>query len=426
MSFHNAPAALAACLLALSGVEGLAAQDTASTGTPSPAIETPRPAVEEAAPFGGVRPGVLRVAPEELLRMARDTAEPPPSAADADSVRYITSRLGSLSVRQRSVEGLQVDRQSFVLPYRVLATDGGAGEADGEGSRGRPYLRPVIQVGGEGLSFAGSSEGYRGTVYIGVQDSLQPTSSQELPEPIHFLLDVSGGSVQPPGISVEHTNLPFREVTVVTREVRDSIRLRVRSSVDDEPLPLTLPVSRPSLTVTASPEVIAGLGLETTTLTVSADRLPSGEVPVTFESTMGRPQPSTVQVGPDGSARASLRSSGLGATEVRVRTPGYRPASVRVRFAFPLAFLAAAVLGGVAGGTARHFRERDGGETKRWLRDAGVAVVFGLIVAVGYAVGVNLLGVELGARYGEALIFTLAALGGYFRIPAKSVAPVSG
>lgn len=434
MSVRCARTAVAAGLVALAAAEGLAAQDS---------IQAPQldPALEEPLPGDQMPRGVREISPEALRRLmgeegeALEMATPGVQPALRDSVlvsrlrdSVLVSRVGDRAVRERTVRGLEQDRQSFVLPYRVLsrAEDGPA--HSGPGARGRPsYLRPVIQVGGKGLSFADSLEGYRGRIYVGVQDSLDPDASAELSEPIHFLLDVSGGSAEPRDLIVEHTNLPFREVTVTTREIRDSVRLRVRSSVHSEPLPLTLPVSRPALSVTASPPSVPGLGLETTTLTVTADRLPAGGVPVTVESTMGRPEPSKLELSPDAPAQVTLRSTGLGATEVRVRSPGYRAASTRVRFGFPVAFLAAALLGGVAGGTARRFRKGgEGEETKPWIREAGVAVLFGLIVAVAYAIGINLLGVEIGAGYGEALVFTLAALGGYFRIPTGNRAPTAG
>jgi len=352
---------------------------------------------------------VFQVDPDVLSRMTRQAA---PSPAP-DTARFITSRIGTEALRNVADQATSTGRNTYVLPYRVLATSAGA-----SGSERRSFLRPVIEVAGDGLSFAGSEEGFRGTLFLGVQDSLQPASAEPLPDTIHFLLDAAGARVDPGRIRVAHTNLPFEEVTVSSRENRDSVELRVRSSLWAEAVPLSLPVSRPALTVTAPPTV-PGLGLEAANVVVRSERIVSGRVPVTVESTLGRPEPSGADLGPDGTLTVELRSTGLGEAEITVHSPGYRPASTTVRFVFPVGFLLAALLGGVVGGSAHRIQKRKEEEADSWIREAGAGLVFGMIVAVAYAVGVNLLGLELQAQYGEALVFTLAALGGYFRVPLR-------
>ncbi|HSR42733.1 MAG TPA: hypothetical protein VLL48_11190, partial [Longimicrobiales bacterium] len=183
-------------------------------------------------------------------------------------------------------------------------------------------------------------------------------------------------------------------------------------------VPLSLPVTRPSLAVTA-PATVPGLGLEAARVVVRSERIVSGRVPVTVESTLGRPEPAGLDLDADGTATVHLRSTGLGRAEITVHSPGYRSASTSVAFVFPVGFLLAALLGGIAGGSAHRIQKRGEDEADSWIREAGAGLVFGIIVAVAYAVGVNLLPVEMGAEYGEALVFTLAALGGYFRVPLK-------
>lgn len=403
-SSRAAPLLLAILVPLLAPASSVQGQDTTRLPT------TIRPDLTRALDRGTGPPQVLRVDPDVLNRMTRQ----PTTAQAVDTARFITSRVGTEALRSAAEESLDGDRRSYVLPYRVLATSASAGEA---GSRS--YLRPIIQVAGDGLSFAGSEEGFRGTVYVGVQDSLQPQAREPLPDSIHFLMDAEGGRVEPGRVAVSHTNLPFAEVTVLSRENRDSVRLRIRSSVWADPVPLTLPVSRPALWVTATPRAVPGLGLQTADIQIRTDRIAAGSVPITVESTLGRPEPSEVRLGPGGTATVRLRSTGLGTADVTAHSPGYRSASTRVQFLFPLSFILAALLGGIAGGTAHWFRERGEEEGDSWIRESGAGLIFGVIVAVAYAVGVNLLGVELQAQYGEALVFTLAALGGYFRIPVR-------
>lgn len=74
------------------------------------------------------------------------------------------------------------------------------------------------------------------------------------------------------------------------------------------------------------------------------------------------------------------------------------------------------VLGGVIGGILR----RAGGRrtAKRWICALLIGAFTRLVIAVLYAVGVNLWGVEIDARAGQAVAFVVAVAGAWFGIRA--------
>lgn len=92
-----------------------------------------------------------------------------------------------------------------------------------------------------------------------------------------------------------------------------------------------------------------------------------------------------------------------------------QPASITIAFAFPLAFLVSAFLGGLIGGIIRYVTLKMQHVEKILFMPLLVHVVLGVlagfVTAVAYAVGINLLNVHPSATIGEALVFVIAALG---------------
>ena len=78
-------------------------------------------------------------------------------------------------------------------------------------------------------------------------------------------------------------------------------------------------------------------------------------------------------------------------------------------------FLVAAAVGGLAGSVVRegHFKfsKKQAVAWSRALGNTLAGAVVGLIAAVAYAVGINLVNVKPAASGGEALVFVIAALG---------------
>jgi hypothetical protein len=142
---------------------------------------------------------------------------------------------------------------------------------------------------------------------------------------------------------------------------------------------------------------------------------------------------SVVMAAPETESAATASAAGTGATSIRsVSTgkavitasgPAFTEASAQVEFLFPTRFLAAGILGGLAGGALRLGVPRRGAG-RRVLAKLGLSVICGAIVFALYALGANVIGFKLPGRAGELVVFVVAALGalggvGLLKTPAS-------
>jgi hypothetical protein len=200
--------------------------------------------------------------------------------------------------------------------------------------------------------------------------------------------------------------------------VEDTVEVSFRASEGLAPVAAKVPVL-PALRVRSSPVRIQGWGLQTAAIRLQlVGRPPREAYRVSVLPAKGLAQPDEVELRPDSSATALLRSRGLGADTVRVSTPGLQEAFVVVRYTWPLGFLLAAILGGLLGGVVPEVRarRRGAGSGKRFLKAGTAGMVTGLVVAVGYALGVRLIELDVHPAFGEAGVFLMAALGGMYGI----------
>ncbi|MFQ5506041.1 MAG: hypothetical protein ACE5F1_14775 [Planctomycetota bacterium] len=172
------------------------------------------------------------------------------------------------------------------------------------------------------------------------------------------------------------------------------------------------PVRGPRVDLSATPTVISGLGLGTATIAVKTrPRSQGGLRQVTLSADRGSLDPHEVELDQAGSGQSTLRSSGIGACRIEVVGEGIRFAPLFVDFVWPLAFLAAALIGGFAGALVarRCHRSR--------ARQITNGVLVGLIAAVAYALGVNLIGIDVSSPFSEAAIFVIAAIAALIGLP---------
>jgi len=149
---------------------------------------------------------------------------------------------------------------------------------------------------------------------------------------------------------------------------------------------------------------------------------PNGRA-VTLSSTMGRlSPPAVVRLDDQGVAAATLRSSSVGRATIAASAAGAVSDAKPIDFAWPVVFLASALLGGALGslvktGGAKTGARRSAGRAGTawiWTRRILLGALTGLIVAVLYVLGVNVLPVPLSATMSEALVFAVAVLGAVF------------
>lgn len=304
------------------------------------------------------------------------------------------------------------------LPIRYVRTDA-------SGERAEFHLTPAVEVEGGGLGYRPDGDLFRGSVLIGVEDSVRPSSRRSLDPPIRLQLTTDAGSIEPSQLELRATNIPFVRVLLETpASAGDSLTVHVRPEFTREPVNFRVALLRPALRLEPSPRRILGFGLEVARLTAI---LPPGATraarTVVFESDRGAAEPATVTVRDEGTAGAALRSRGVGRATVAVHSPPLGSGTAQVVFEWPVTFLVASLLGAALGDAVAWGRGRRSG-TRRSAGRRGAELLsgflVGLLTAVGYAAGVNLTGLEIKTQYGEGLAFVLAALGSIYGLPGLS------
>jgi hypothetical protein len=253
-------------------------------------------------------------------------------------------------------------------------------------------------------------------------------AGRNLPNPITFLLRSNAQSVEPAQLVARRSNEAL-EFELADPGLIDQATLGVEvlGLVGVRSTPVAeFSLERPTLAISVSPERLPGLGLGQAELQIEAQGLtfPGGVAlsgsnrpsPLRLRAAAmrGRLTPGELQLDSKGLARATLRSVGLGAETLRLEGLPFANREVALHYHFPWLFLLAALLGGLAGGVAAVRLQRRPGLS---ARDLAFGSITGLLAAVAYTSGINLLGIDLGSGTHEALIFTLSALTALVGLP---------
>ncbi|MDP9203796.1 MAG: hypothetical protein M3P26_17975 [Gemmatimonadota bacterium] len=322
-----------------------------------------------------------------------------------DSARIVRRRaaLGTAgAIGSRTIDTL------VVLPFTYV----------GVAKDNRPvHLQPAI-IRDLPLRYQPDAGVFRGSLLVGLQDSLAPAIRKEIGGaiPLTFASDGAADSISPNKVQIGYTNYPLESVIVIARNPLDSVSVRVIPQFDPRGTVVWLPVN-PALVIDA-PEKASGFGIETVTFLVRVIGASlKDSLPVTLAVDQGSLKEDRVMVGPAGSATVHLRSKGTGPAKITATSPGLNRATATIQFGWPISFLLAALLGGALGGATKHVRRidrQDSGLPKSIL----VGVLIGLLVAVAYyAVDVNLLRLAISVPFfDEAAVFGLAMLGAYLGV----------
>jgi hypothetical protein len=316
----------------------------------------------------------------------------------ADTLR---PEVDSLRLRPGQVLVAQLqDTSHRFLPFLFLTTDPGGS---------RPLaLRPYVEAAP--LEFTGTA--FRGSVALGLIDTLQPDRAVTLTAPIWFHLSAEAGEVSPPDVPIRHTSFPPSAVIVTAAAPVDSLRLLVQPALTLTPIVTWLAVHRTLLAVEPATAHILGFGLGRTELHVS---LPPQAGParrdIVLSARHGAPDPSVVSLAGGETGRSAIRSSGVGRDTVTATSGPLRSAPLELVYGWPVLFFVAALLGGVVGSVmeCEAILRRGSPASRRAFVVSGVAA--GLFAAVAIAIGLNVTGVDLPETSGEAVVFVVAALG---------------
>ncbi len=269
-------------------------------------------------------------------------------------------------------------------------------------------LKAVV-LAGSPLRYRPERKRFEGTLNVGVVDLGGRQATRQLSEPIIFQV-IGAVTAIPDRVKAESTAPPYETITVVSDSADEPIDVQVVSNVTPEGVKLTIPV-QPALFVRATPPRIQGWGLETADVLVQSRALgPKTNRRVLVSSDGGIVTPTELTLSTDGTGTSSIRSVSTGEAVITASGPAFPDATTPVEFLFPWHFIAAGLLGGLAGGALRLGIPRRG-TGRRTLAKLGLAVICGAIVFALYALGANVIGFQLPGRAGELVVFVVSALG---------------
>jgi hypothetical protein len=297
------------------------------------------------------------------------------------------------------------------LPFTYLGLDRGAAAPT--------VYRPLFLPAGP-LRYRPERDYFVGSFLLGLQDSAHPTTIRELSAPVRMRFAGDPDSITPDSVVLRQTNAQMERIQVLARVAFDSVRVMIVPAFDPGGVGVWLPI-QPALRFEQAPKSIQGLGVGGATLVVSRWGTKSRDsVPVTLSITQGSLEMNQLYIAEAGGV-VRIRSEGLGQATIGATAAGLAPAQITVAYTWPIAFVAAALLGGLLGGFVAHLyaRRRSAVSPGRNLLKG---VLVGLLTCLVYfGLGINLLQFNVDVRFfNELAVFGLAALAGAFGIPALS------
>jgi hypothetical protein len=292
---------------------------------------------------------------------------------------------------------------ALALPYELHFLDG----------RGEQRSCELVAEVGSGFHVEKSGRLFVAELFVALKDRADWSSSYDLPRALEVLVTAAVDELTPKIVSLAKTN-SWQSIVLGEDAPDDRVGVKVRPVADPTGLELEIPVTRPRLSLTLNPAEIQGFGLDVSALVVAVDGLPSpaGRA-VTLRASAGRLSATRLVLDAEGTAETSLRSEGTGAVELSAQGVGAATVRAGGRFVWPIEFAVSAILGALVGALITFLRQRG---TRRptlqqSLKEIAGGVLLGVLTAIAYAAGVNVLSLELPALGGEALVFTAAALG---------------
>jgi hypothetical protein len=294
------------------------------------------------------------------------------------------------------------DRVAYELSNYEIGVANAAGER-------LHVLIPLVEIEEGGLRFDPEANAYVGSILIGLLDKDNPASADSLGRDV--VMQITGEVQSLEAVRLRTMNIPFQRVMLrVARPRGDSVRIRLRPTFDPRGgSDIWIPIRRATLSLHASPRRIAGFGLEIADLIVM-NQDNDDSVPVALMSNLAKPSPSQVRATREGGV-ARIRSSGVGIDTVRLAGGAYQGFAV-IQYGWPISFLLAALIGGLFGGVLNALSTKRESDPRTIAFLGGQGALTGIVGAILYAVGINVVGWAPSAEYGEALMFAVAFMTG--------------
>jgi hypothetical protein len=297
----------------------------------------------------------------------------------------------------------------FRLPFTYVGLDRA-------GTSSMVY-RPVFVPEGP-LKYQPDDDRFVGTFLLGLQDTVHPTTAEELSSPVRMRFGGEADAVEPEAVILSTTNSQMERIRVSSIKALDSVRILVVPTFDPRGVAVWLHL-QPTLAFDKTPKSLQGFGVEGVTLVIGTRGVGSSDsVPVTLSVDRGALESNRVLVS-GGGAVVKLRSAGIGPATVSARAPGWRSAQTTIEYGWPVATVVSAVIGGLLGALVASLNAK-----KRASANIAGSLTKGILVgvvvcAVYLGLGINLLGFKVNIQYfNETAVFALSALASLFGIPA--------
>ena len=328
-------------------------------------------------------PGDLRITPEEYVILT--SAEP---------AKAVDCRSGGIG-------------NCIETPLRYLAMT----------PSGESLDLALVLASPENLRFNAQSESFVGDIFVQLRDLKAPDAVKEIGTKIGIVISADVDEITPASL------LEIGE----TNRFRDATRLTVKSPIEPtvvkltpergaQPQQLSLGITRPRLKLQIGQDTILGYGLETATVTVQTEgaaSLPTQAISIS--SRTGHLDQNAIHFdAATGIASTFVRSRGLGGDTITASLAPFSSATDTVAYEKPWTWLIAVLIGVAVGvGIRLAMRAKEPPPKSGVAYNIAIGVLGGVVTAVLYALGVNILALPLPGGFSEGLTFVLSALGGW-------------
>jgi hypothetical protein len=292
---------------------------------------------------------------------------------------------------------------TFALPFTFVGFDK-AGET--------PAYQPVYIPEG-GLRYTHAADDFEGDFLIRLDLVDGSGDSVSLARSIALTFGGDADSITPASLSFGYTGGMYTRVHVVARSPHDSLRVQVVPQFDPRGVSIWMSV-QPALTFERPPASIQGFGVETATLVIGTRGITTMDsLDVSVSADRGTLSRNQLRIGSAGGVVALRSASGLGLATVRVASATMGTAETTIRFAFPVRFALAALLGGVLGAMYGQIQQKQRARTATTVRRVvGATLGAVLATAIYIGLGVSLLSIASTVPLGnEIAVFAFAAFG---------------
>jgi len=214
-------------------------------------------------------------------------------------------------------------------------------------------------------------------------------------------------------VDIEFHSDRLQNIQPANISIEDSVEVRLVTKTNIEGYKTNLTIE-PRLQLFTNRTALQGFGIQKVPIEVrwlGSNATDSAKVSINAER--GSINPSTFYLPYDSSATVYVRSEGLGQSSISATANAQNSNTVNLTFIFPWMFLGFSLAGGLVGGTAKYFIKPQS-QKSFWKLVAG-GICIGFISAVAYfALGINLLQVEVSTRFNEFAVLGISALTAYF------------